>query len=185
MANVQHSVLTGADLHEPKGAAAATAKHVYVADGLGSGSFQLLNPFGSYRYNDIGTGSTYTGPTSYTIVNPSSTGGTLSDFTHNGSSRLTYTGTVTRHAHAVFDLSYKHSTGSGQDCYFAIHKNGSVLGTPNAEIVSTADSGNYQHVAMHFDDMMATNDYYELYCKTASGNVIVHTMYLFVMGMPG
>jgi hypothetical protein len=37
-----HSGLTGADLHEPKGAAAATTGQVYVADGAASGSFSAL-----------------------------------------------------------------------------------------------------------------------------------------------
>ena len=35
----QHSALTGADLHEPKGVAAASAGTVYIADGVGSGSW--------------------------------------------------------------------------------------------------------------------------------------------------
>lgn len=34
-----HSTLTGADLHEPKGVAAASADKVYVSDGAGSGSW--------------------------------------------------------------------------------------------------------------------------------------------------
>jgi hypothetical protein len=37
---VPHNQLTGADLHEPKGVATATAGQVYVADGLGSGDWQ-------------------------------------------------------------------------------------------------------------------------------------------------
>lgn len=39
MASV-HSTLTGADLHEPKGADGATANTVYIANGLGSGVWQ-------------------------------------------------------------------------------------------------------------------------------------------------
>jgi hypothetical protein len=39
MANVQHSTLTGSDLHEPKGIAAASANTVYVADGAASGAW--------------------------------------------------------------------------------------------------------------------------------------------------
>ena len=38
MANVQHAALTTTDLHEPKGAAGASAFEVYVADGAGSGA---------------------------------------------------------------------------------------------------------------------------------------------------
>lgn len=37
-----HSTLTGADLHEPKGVAAASANAVYVANGAGSGTWQTL-----------------------------------------------------------------------------------------------------------------------------------------------
>lgn len=41
MPTVSHASLTAdADLHEPKGAAAAAANTVYIADGAGSGSFQ-------------------------------------------------------------------------------------------------------------------------------------------------
>jgi hypothetical protein len=39
MANVAHASLTGAQLHEPKGAASAALGTVYVADGAGSGSW--------------------------------------------------------------------------------------------------------------------------------------------------
>lgn len=39
MANVAHSTLTGAELHEPKGVASAPAGTVYVANGSGSGSW--------------------------------------------------------------------------------------------------------------------------------------------------
>lgn len=42
MANVAHSSLTGADLHEPKGAASAASGTVYTADGLGSGSWSSI-----------------------------------------------------------------------------------------------------------------------------------------------
>jgi len=42
MANVEHSALTGSNLHEPKGVATATADTVYVADGLGSGTWATL-----------------------------------------------------------------------------------------------------------------------------------------------
>jgi len=42
MANVEHSVLTGSDLHESKGVAAAANNRVYVTNGAGSGSFQQV-----------------------------------------------------------------------------------------------------------------------------------------------
>lgn len=39
MANLNHSTLTDPKIHEPKGASTATAGHVYIADGAGSGSW--------------------------------------------------------------------------------------------------------------------------------------------------
>lgn len=42
MANVEHSALTGSDLHEPKGVAAAVANRVYVSNGASSGSWTTV-----------------------------------------------------------------------------------------------------------------------------------------------
>lgn len=42
MANVAHADLTGADLHEPKGADTAAADKVYVSNGTGSGTWQKI-----------------------------------------------------------------------------------------------------------------------------------------------
>lgn len=39
MPNIQHSALTGSDLHEPKGADTAAANTIYIANGAGSGSW--------------------------------------------------------------------------------------------------------------------------------------------------
>lgn len=36
---VQHSTLTGAELHEPKGVSGASANEIYIANGAGSGSW--------------------------------------------------------------------------------------------------------------------------------------------------
>lgn len=43
MANVEHSALTGSNLHEPKGASTATVSTVYVSDGVGSGAWSTLD----------------------------------------------------------------------------------------------------------------------------------------------
>ena len=42
MANVAHSTLTGANLHEPKAIAAASAATAYIANGSGSGTWQKI-----------------------------------------------------------------------------------------------------------------------------------------------
>jgi hypothetical protein len=48
MANVQHSTLTGSDLHESKGAASASSGQVAIANGAGSA------PFGVLQYTQLG-----------------------------------------------------------------------------------------------------------------------------------
>lgn len=54
-----HASLTGADLHEPKGVAAADSGQVYIADGAGSGTWTtLVNANKAYitaRLEDIST----------------------------------------------------------------------------------------------------------------------------------
>ena len=43
MADIQHSAISDPNIHEPKGASTASANTVYVANGSGSGSWQVLN----------------------------------------------------------------------------------------------------------------------------------------------
>ena len=179
---VVHSSLTGNELHEPKGAATAGASEIYVADGAASGSWQQLIPHGGVYYSDIGTGTTFTTPTSYALMNAATTTTHLKEFTNNSLGRLTYTGTNNRHVHIVSDISFKHSTGSGQDCYYAIFVNG--VEEAGSNVIQTADSANYQQIAIHWDATLSTDDYVEIYLKTASGNIVVHKVYFFIMGMP-
>lgn len=178
---IEHDAIADSERHEPKGVSTATNNEVYLADGLGSGVWAHPNPHGGWRYSNIGTGTTFTTPTAYTLMDI--VGGTthLHEFTNNGLGRLTYTGTLDRHCHLVMDTTFKHSTGSGQDVFFEVYKNGAAQ---SAENVATADSANYQHLALHFDDILSTNDYLEIYIKTVTGNVVIHGAYMFVMGMP-
>jgi len=50
--------LTGTSLHEPKGAAAANNREVYVANGSGSGVWTAPVRMGWWDYNDLTTAST-------------------------------------------------------------------------------------------------------------------------------
>ena len=53
-----HSALTGADLHEPKGIAAAAADKVYVSDGAGTGVWRNTPYAISAVIADVSTAST-------------------------------------------------------------------------------------------------------------------------------
>lgn len=54
----EHRTLTGAELHEPKGVAAAAAGQVYVANGAGSGTWTKRVQVGFLDYNDLETATT-------------------------------------------------------------------------------------------------------------------------------
>lgn len=58
MPTVNHKNLTGANLHEPKGADTASDGDVYVSDGAGSGSWHYL-PTGWGYYKDNATAQTF------------------------------------------------------------------------------------------------------------------------------
>lgn len=181
MPNVSHSSLTASNLHEPKGAASASSGQVYIADGAGSGSWRYL-PHSFCYYANIGTGTTYTAPTSYTLVNPTTTGDTnQTNFTHNSAGRLTYTGTTTIDVTITCTLTAKHSA-SATDCFFQLYKSGS--GIAGAEVVEEVNSSNYSGLTIVSHTSMATNQYIELYCKTASGNIVIHAFNISVMGHP-
>lgn len=76
MANVLHKNLTGTDLHEPKGVAAATANQVYVADGAGSGAWFTLRFVG-----EIVDAFVDTEPTGYLFCNGDTIGNASSNAT--------------------------------------------------------------------------------------------------------
>ena len=70
MANVQHAALTATDLHEPKGAAAASLGEVYIANGAGSGAFGPVALSHSQVYSEETDSSTVAtiGTTAQTLV---------------------------------------------------------------------------------------------------------------------
>jgi hypothetical protein len=49
----EHNTLTGAALHEPKGADSASANRVYVADGAGSGAWSQIGPLSITGINNL------------------------------------------------------------------------------------------------------------------------------------
>ena len=53
MATKPHKALTGSDLHEPKGVELASPGQVYVADGVGSGSWVSINVQSDWSTGDV------------------------------------------------------------------------------------------------------------------------------------
>lgn len=65
MPTILHSALTTTELHEPKGAASATANQVYVADGAGSGAWTNRQMVFSATIADVSTSETIYIPMPY------------------------------------------------------------------------------------------------------------------------
>jgi hypothetical protein len=57
MPNIQHAALTGADLHEPKGADAASDGYTYRADGAGSGAWEKIQGFSQFEDSRVTVGT--------------------------------------------------------------------------------------------------------------------------------
>ena len=58
MATINHSALTGAELHEPKGADTAQNRQIYLSDGAGSGNWRYW-PTGWGYYKDNASAQTF------------------------------------------------------------------------------------------------------------------------------
>ena len=143
---IEHKNIAEANLHELKGASTAIIESMPVSDGAGSHVWRV-KPHSSLYYDNIGTGVTITTPTAYTLIGPATTGeASPLEVSHNSLGRLTYTGTPTRDFSIGGAVTLKHSVGSGQDCFFQFHKNGSPLA--GAQQVVTADSANYQTITL-------------------------------------
>lgn len=125
---VQHSALTGAELHEPKGAASATANYVYVANGSGSGAWTSFT-----TWLATAMAATVTEIARWTDVSTRlvSAGSTLSvtEASHDGKVILlnSLTGSV---------CTLPAATGSGAIFKFRV----SVLATSNSHIVKVANA---------------------------------------------
>ena len=155
---------------------------IYIADGAASGDWRNLSHSHCY-YDNIGTGTTYTTPVAYTLINPSTTADSAPhDFSHNSAGRLTYTGTDTIDVTVLASITVKHSSASLVDVLFQLYKDGS--GVTGAQHATAALSGNYTHVSLISHFSMATNSYVEIYGKTASGNIVIHALSLTVIGNP-
>ncbi len=125
---VQHSALTGAELHEPKGAAAASANTVYVANGSGSGAWTSFTTWLATATGATPTELTRSSDVSVRLVSAGSTLA-VTEASHDGKIILlnSLTGSV---------CTLPASTGSGAKFHFKV----SVLATSNSHIVKVANA---------------------------------------------
>lgn len=177
---VEHSAIADPEIHEPKGIAAAVQGKVYVSDGASSGSWRYI-PHSALYYDDIGTGTTLTTPTAYTLVAPTTVADAAPhEFTHNSLGRLLYTGIETIDVNLRASITIKHSSATLVDTFFQFFNKGVAI--TGAQHATAALSGNYTHVSLTSHVSLDTNDYIEVYAKTASGNIVVHALSMTVEG---
>lgn len=87
---------------------------------------------------------------------------TLSRFTHNGSCRLTYTGT--RSVSVYFGLQASLEGSTNRDCHIALGKNGTVI-TTSEMATRLQGTGNPIFVATSQIIILTTNDYVEAFIR--------------------
>jgi hypothetical protein len=171
---IQHNTITGSDLHEPKGAAAAAANKVYVANGSASGAWSTLTtstmalPKGKFWFYNISTPYALAyGAATQKVAPTTIASGLGSLVTEATSARLTYTGALTTVVKLDYDVSLGQSAGSNKDLTIAVHKNGAVI-AGSEQFISTT-SGEI-HVATGSTIVSAaTNDYFEIYAFNTDG----------------
>ena len=171
---IQHNLITGSDLHEPKGVATAANKTVYVANGSASGAWTAPNAAASVYIAFNSASPTYTQPntTSDVILNPTWISGVVSGFTVQTSpnARLRYDGTDTKNVTITLATSCNQASGSNKDVEFALFKNGTELA--GSRSVRTTSTGDWGSITVIGSTTMATNDYIEVKTKASAAATI-------------
>ena len=178
MANVQHSAITDPNIHEPKGVSSAAAGKVYVANGSGSGSWEL--PAGS-AYGDMYIDA---GATAQTLAAASATAklNPTGEWTANGSKNVTISGsngTITVSQAGEYQLNFwivfetaAISSGAAYNFYYAV--NGTPF-TRKVYVKKPTNSTDTLHVYATGYASLVANDVISIYVGgdgTSSGTNI-------------
>jgi len=178
MANVQHSELTGDQVHEPKGIATAELGQVYIANGSNSGVWKFPSGFayGELFITEGATPQTLLAASASNKLNPTG------EWTRNGNSNITVTpadGTLTILQGGEYSLTFyttftTASIASGSEYRFYYAVNG-VHSTRNTFVRKTTNGVETLHCSASGLATFATNDVVSMYVKggtTSSGTAI-------------
>ena len=188
MANVEHSVLTGSALHEPKGAAAASSGQTYVANGSGSGTWQPI-----HRHLGASTAFNKSSPYAYSLdtdlaekfLSPSISSTITSGFTVVTSPNLRFKYDETTGLTGLINvtMSSTQTTGPTKDVEWALFKNGTeIVGSRSIRSIATGTWGSISVTGL---TALAQNDYIEIKTKADADNVEVNyaNIYVSIIGM--
>lgn len=146
-------------------------------------------PYGSL-YLSSAIETVIPGVSTYVKALGTTTGNNFRNFDMPTDNRLRYTGSITFHLHMVCSLSMM-SAANQKLAGFKLYKyddslgSGAVIdGSEVKRFIATgADEGS---TALHWDEIMDTNDYLELHVAnlTDGTDITVSNIYLYAMGMP-
>ena len=201
----QHENIVDPYIHEVKGAAAASADQILVANGAGSASFTapavvaaILGPLvditGQFPY-----GGLYFTTPSVTTISASGTyykaaGATTvtnaRQFDMPANNRLRYLGTTARHFHIVLQCSITFDAGANQIAGIQLWKYDDSAGSgslvAHSEAKSIVASTDIAQITSHADAMLDENDYIEIHVANHdnTNDIQVDLGYMFLVGMP-
>ena len=182
---IQHSTITGADLHEPKGVATAANNTVYVANGSASGAWTPLSRnLGAYTGFDSTTPAySHSTTTSDTVLDNTFTATENNGFTilTSPNTRIRYDGTENISAYVLISLSTEQASGSNKEVEWALYKNGSAI--TGARSLRTLSTSNWGSITLSAFSQLSTNDYLEIFTKAdGAASILYASMQLSIVG---
>ena len=188
MANVEHSVLTGSALHEPKGTSAANSGETYVANGSGSGVWQPI-----HRHLGAATSFNASSPYAYSLdtdtaekfLSPSISSSTVSGFTvlTSPNLRFRYDDAIGLTGLINVTMSSSQSSGPSHEVEWALFKNGTeIVGSRTIRSIATGTWGSISVTGL---TSLAQNDVIAIKTKASVNNVDVNyaNIYVSIIGM--
>tara|TARA_R110000772_G_scaffold30437_2_gene75469 strand:- start:1021 stop:1599 length:579 start_codon:yes stop_codon:yes gene_type:complete len=190
MANVEHSILTGSALHEPKGAAAAGSGQVYVANGSGSGVWQPI-----HRHLGVTTSFSKSSPYAYSLdtdisekllnFSPSASDTVTSGFSviTSPTLRFRYDDSTTLTGLINVTMSSSQSTGPTKDVEWTLFKNSfEIAGSRSIRSISTGTWGSISVTGL---TELVQNDSITIGTKANADDVVVNyaNIYVSIIGM--
>lgn len=179
MANIQHSVLTDPQIHEPKGASTASDGMVYVANGSGSGAWKQIagHAYGDLYITGSSVSQTLSAASALAKLNPTGawTANGFQNITPsgaNGQFTITNAGAYQVNFWIVFETAAI-ASGSAYNFHYAVN---GVPSTRKVYVKKTSNSVDTLHVASTGYVTLAANDVITIYVGgdgTSSSTAII------------
>ena len=179
MANIQHSVLTDPQLHEPKGVSTAADGKVYVANGSGSGSWQYVagHAYGDLYITSSTVSQTLAAASALAKLNPTGawTANGYQNITPsaaNGQFTVTQAGIYQLDLWAVFETAAI-ASGAAYNFHYAVN---STASSRKTYVKKTTNSVDTLHIASNGYVTLAANDVLTIYVggdATSSSTAII------------